>query len=64
MTESEKNIICQNKRKLIIDMIDSSIELAQKLGKHPLTKGCNCISCINKRKRIIYPQVKQNKYKL
>jgi hypothetical protein len=27
--------------------------LAHKLGPHPLTKGCNCIHCIHKRKRIL-----------
>jgi len=39
--------------KIIFEMIDSSIELAEKIGKHPLTTGCNCISCVNKRKRVL-----------
>jgi len=37
-------------------MIDASWELAQLLGKHPVKTGCNCISCVNKRKRILKKQ--------
>jgi len=36
-----------------MEMIDASWELAEKRGPHPLRPGCNCIVCINKRKRII-----------
>jgi hypothetical protein len=38
--------------RLIREMIDASCELARKKGRHDLEHGCNCISCINKRKRI------------
>jgi hypothetical protein len=40
-------------KRLIREMIDASCELAGKKGRHDLEPGCNCISCINKRKRII-----------
>ncbi len=50
--KSKEQIIDEN-RMIIFEMISSSIELSETLGKHPLTKGCNCVSCINKRKRII-----------
>jgi len=40
-------------RKMIFEMIEASWELAERLGKHPLTKGCNCISCVDKRKRVL-----------
>jgi len=36
-----------------MEMIDASIELSQKLGKHPVTKGCNCIACVSERKKIL-----------
>ena len=45
-------------RKMIVEMIDASFKLAEKLGRHPLTKGCNCIACIHKRKRILQPSEK------
>ena len=40
-------------RRLIMEMIDASWDLADKKGPHPLEPGCNCIVCINKRKRIV-----------
>ena len=46
----------KEERKKIIEMIDASWELAQLLGKHPVKTGCNCISCVNKRKRILKKQ--------
>ena len=38
---------------MIVEMIDASWELAERLGKHALKNGCNCISCVNKRKRLL-----------
>jgi len=43
----------KEEKKKIIEMIDASWELAQLLGEHPVKTGCNCISCVNKRKRIL-----------
>ena len=45
-------------------MIDASWELAGRMGKHPLRKGCNCIVCINKRKRLIFKQKREWRYRL
>lgn len=45
--------IYKSERNMIIEMIDASIELSEKLGKHPLTNGCNCIVCVNKRKSLL-----------
>ena len=50
--------------RVIVEMIDASITLAEKLGRHPLTKGCNCIDCIHKRKRILQPSKMNWKFKL
>ena len=48
----------------VIEMIDASWELAERLGKHPLRKGCNCIECVNKRKRILAPQDREWTFRL
>jgi len=45
-------------------MIDASWELAERLGKHKLKQGCNCIACVNKRKRILDAQYQEWKYEL
>ena len=37
----------------IFEMIEASLELAKKKGKHPLERGCCCIACVNRRKRLI-----------
>ena len=49
--DDKKN--CESERNMIFEMIDASIELSEKLGKHPLTTGCNCIVCVNKRKELL-----------
>ena len=49
-------------RMLIFEMIDASYELAAKKGKHPLENGCNCISCVNKRKLLIKKPEKKWKF--
>lgn len=51
-------------RKMIFDMINASWELAEKLGDHPLKDDCSCISCVNKRKRIVAKEEKEWKFKL
>ena len=40
-------------RKKVIEMINAYWDLAERLGKQPLKRGCNCISCVNRRKRIL-----------
>ena len=52
------------KRKMIIEMINASWDLAERLGKHPLKKGCNRITCVNKRKRILDKQKGEWKFVL
>jgi hypothetical protein len=37
----------------IFEMIDASCELAARKGAHPLLNDCNCIACVNKRKRLL-----------
>ena len=51
-------------RRIIFEMINASIDLAEKIGPHDLTKGCNCITCVNKRKQIIYQDLPEWKYVL
>ena len=45
----KKRILHQ--RRLITEMIEASMRLAKEKGPHPLTPGCSCIACVNKRKR-------------
>jgi hypothetical protein len=49
---------------MIVEMINAGFRLAEKLGRHPLTKGCNCIACVNKRKRILKTPKTDWKFKL
>ncbi len=51
-------------RLIILEMIDASCELAAKKGAHALERGCNCISCVNKRKRLLEKSEKNWKFKL
>jgi len=54
----------KEEKKIIFEMIDASWELAQRLGKHPVKTGCNCISCVNNRKRILKKQEVKWKFNL
>jgi len=51
-------------RKMIMEMINASWDLAERLGKHSLKNGCNCISCVNRRKRILEEQKGEWKFVL
>jgi len=50
-TEVEKRQV--EARRIIMEMIDAAMELAQKKGPHPLTSGCNCMACVGKRKQLL-----------
>ena len=52
------------KREMILEMIDASWKLAERLGKHPLRNGCNCIACVNKRKRLLNGTEKEWTYSI
>ncbi len=52
-TKTDREICLERERRRIYEMIDASVELAAKLGKHSLTKGCACIACGDKRKRLV-----------
>ena len=54
----------KKERVMILEMIDASWELAERLGYHPMKNGCNCISCVNKRKRIIDENKREWKFEL
>jgi len=43
----------KEERKTTLKMIGASREPAERLGKHGLKPGCNCIACVNRRKRIL-----------
>lgn len=60
----QKNNSCAAQRRMIIQMIDAGLRLAEKLGEHPLTKGCNCLACVHQRKRILEITGKDWKFKL
>ncbi|QTA81098.1 Uncharacterized protein dnl_34240 [Desulfonema limicola] len=53
-----------NARRMIVEMIDASIELAAKKGKHSLKTGCSCISCVNKRKTLLRGKEPEWKFRL
>jgi hypothetical protein len=60
----KRNFSHTMQRKIVFEMINAGYDLAEKLGRHPLTKGCNCIDCIHKRKRILQPSEKNWKFRL
>ncbi len=60
----EKAAAPRNARPMILQQIDAAIELAEKKGKHPLTRGCNCIHCAQRRKRLLQGPVPAWKYTL
>lgn len=62
MKRSPEAILAE--RKMILEMIEASWELAGWLGKHPLRKACNCISCVNQRKRLLEGNQMEWKYSL
>jgi len=55
---------CKRERLMIYEMINLSSEIAVRKGMHPLEKGCNCISCVNKRKRLLNNTDKNWKFRL
>lgn len=54
----------REERKMILEMINASWELAEQLGEHPLKNGCNCITCVNRRKHILEQRESEWKFKL
>ncbi len=54
----------KSERMIIFEMIDASFELSRKKGPHPLEKGCNCIACVNKRKRLLEKPARNWKYRI
>ena len=54
----------KEERKMILEMISASWELAERLGEHPLKNGCNCLACVNKRKRMMDARCGEWKYEL
>ncbi len=60
----EKKERLLNERRMIYEMINASMELAEKKGDHPLERGCNCIACVNKRKALLDNGPKKWKYRL
>ncbi|OIN96374.1 MAG: hypothetical protein AUJ48_01670 [Deltaproteobacteria bacterium CG1_02_45_11] len=62
--QAKKKDAYMAQRRMIVGMIDVSFRLAEKLGRHLLTKGCNCIACIHRRKRILKITGKDWKFKL
>lgn len=62
MKESQETVM--EMRRMILEMIHASWELARRLGSHQLKNGCNCIACVNKRKRIIDEQGGEWKFEL
>lgn len=51
-------------RRLIIEMIDAAMDLAEEKGPHPLLPGCNCIACVGKRRQLLRGESRPWKYTL
>ncbi|MBI9085587.1 MAG: hypothetical protein JEZ11_18460 [Desulfobacterales bacterium] len=51
-------------RRMIYEMIEASMALAKKKGTHPITAGCSCIACANRRKALIYGSPAEWKHRL
>lgn len=54
----------EEERRLIMEMIDASMELAHEKGPHDMTPGCNCIVCINKRKQKMFDSALPWRFKI
>jgi len=60
-TEDKRQTI---ERRMIFEMMEAGMALSLEKGPHHLKKGCGCIVCVNKRKRILNGPAKEWKYKL
>jgi len=60
--DSKKTKISE--RMLIFEMIDASCEVAERKGEHHLDTDCNCIACVNKRKRLVEKPEKNWKFRI
>ncbi|MDY6830826.1 MAG: hypothetical protein SWC96_03150 [Thermodesulfobacteriota bacterium] len=48
----------------VYNLIDRSCELAAQKGPHPLDSDCQCLACMTKRKKMLYPVCKDWKFSL
>lgn len=48
----------------IIELIDASIVLSEKLGKHPFAGDCSCMACITRKKRMLQQRFHESKFSL
>ena len=51
-------------RRMIVEMIEAAIAVSIQKGRHSLVKGCNCIACTDRRKRILRQTEANWNYKL
>lgn len=50
--------------RMILEMIDAAIDLSRRKGPHPLTPGCACIACVNRRKAALLGPDREWTYRL
>ncbi len=60
--EHIKNKIAE--RRMIFEMMEASLALSIQKGKHSLTKGCSCMACADKRKRLLRKTESKWRYRL
>lgn len=48
----------------VFNLIDRSCELAMQKGPHPFDITCQCLACMTKRKKRLYPMQKEWTYSL
>ncbi|MFP3982011.1 MAG: hypothetical protein ACLFUY_11480 [Desulfobacterales bacterium] len=58
----EKRVNAQ--RAMIVEMIEASMQKAEEKGPHSLTRGCSCIVCVNRRKRLLAGPERPWRYRL
>ncbi len=62
LSSDAKRLVAQ--RRMICEMIEASMALSRKKGRHELEKGCGCIFCVNKRKQIVNGPLREWKFVL
>jgi len=59
-----KNFSNTAQRRRVFEVINAGFGRIENLGRHPLTKGCNYIACVKRRKRILKTPKTDWKFKL
>ena len=64
MASADDSVPTEKDRIRVYRIIDRACELAVQKGPHPLDADCQCLACMTKRKKILYPFTKGWKFSL